>query len=480
MFSRFKAAVTLTLIASTLLSVIGLAGPVSAQSGDYVKTFDLPTKPTTDGAYAGVDPSGATVTYWHNQPGNDQKTLEGLIAAFNQGNPWKITVKPVLKGNNSAVFQAMLAGLQTKDLPNLVSAYQNEAAEYQNVNALVDLNDFFNDKTYGLGQAATNDFFQSYLQSDVNPQFKNQRLGFPLFRSMEVLYYNADALQALGFSAAPKNWNDFETMACKYKDSASGRIGYEVSTDASFIAAAAFAQGGDVYDPKANKFTYDSPEAQVAPAIMQDMMQKGCASLPAAAFADQNDFAAQKSVFYVGTSAGFPFVKAAIQQAGKAFNWDIAPIPYKTQPVQNVFGASVSVPATTKPQQLAAWLFIRWMDEAEQQAVWAKATNYYPVRQSTAAQMTDYFTANPQYKHGFDLLGNTKVEPPIVAYNPVRTLVTNAFNDVLDGKPVADTFGKLNDDANAAITQNQPGAPLPTPLPTATPKPATPAATAAK
>ncbi len=483
MFSRKGALTSLALVTTILASVVGMAGPATAQStapaSDYVKTFDLPTKPTTNGAYAGVDPSGATVVYWHNQPGNNQKTLEALIATFNQGNPWKITVQPVLKGNNTAVFQAMLAALQTKTLPNLVSAYQNEAAEYQNVNALVDLNDFFNDNTYGFGKSGTADFFQSYLQSDINPQFKNQRLGFPLFRSMEVLYYNVDALKALGYSAAPKTWDDFETIGCKYKDSGAGKVGYEVSTDASFIAAAAFAQGGDIYDPKANKFTYDSPEVQIAPAVLQDMTQKGCATLPAAAFADQNDFAAQKSVFYVGTSAGFPFVQAAIKQAGKPFNWDIAPIPYKDQPVNNVFGASVSIPVTTKAQQLAAWLFIRWMDEAEQQAVWAKATNYYPVRQSTAAQMADYFASNPQYKHGFDLLGNTKVEPPIVAYNSVRTLVTNAFNDVLDGKPVADTFGKLNDDANAAIAANQPGAPLPTPLPTATAKPATPAATKA-
>src|SRR5262249_3868054 len=95
MLSRIRAVSTLTIITATLLSIIGMAGSVSAQSGDYVKTFALPTKSTTDGAYAGVDPSGATVTYWHNQPGNNQKTLEGLIATFNQGNPWKIAVKPV-------------------------------------------------------------------------------------------------------------------------------------------------------------------------------------------------------------------------------------------------------------------------------------------------------------------------------------------------------------------------------------------------
>src|SRR5512140_3147135 len=90
--------ITFALAAAILLSLLGGVGNISAQ-GAYVKTFDLPTKPTTDGAYAGVDPSNQKVIYWHQQPGANQKTLEGLVDTFNKGNPWKITIQPVLKGN---------------------------------------------------------------------------------------------------------------------------------------------------------------------------------------------------------------------------------------------------------------------------------------------------------------------------------------------------------------------------------------------
>ncbi len=471
--------ITFTLAVAILLALIGGVRQTSAQD-TYVKTFDLPTKPTTEGDYAGVDPSNQTVIYWHQQPGNNQKVLEGMVDTFNKNNPWKIKVQPVFKGNTGVIFQAMLAAFQTKDLPNFTAAYQNEAGMYQNVNALVDLNTFVNDKTYGFGKAGMDDFFPAFLAQDVNPQFNNQRLGIAVFRSLEVLYYNKDALTALGYSAPPKTWDEFEAMGCKYKDSGADRLGYEVNTDASFVAAATFGQGGDVYDPAANKFTLDSDAAKVAPTVLQDMVQKGCAALPAAAFGDQNDFAAQKALFYTGTSAGFTFVRAAIEKTGKTFNWDIAPIPYKDQPVGDVFGASVSIVNSTKEKNLASWLFLRWFTEPDQQAQWAQTINYFPVRKSVAASMTDYFAKNPQYKSGFDLLNSIKAEPPIVAWNPVRLKITAAFNDVLDGKPVDETFAKLNDDANAAIESNKPGAPLPTPNPTATPKPATPEATAAK
>ncbi len=469
----------LLVIAAMLVSISGTT--VTAQGTDYVKTFDLPTKPTTEGAYAGVDPTGAHVVYWHPHQAARQKATQAAVDKFNKGNPWKITVEPIFKGDYPVIYQAMLAGLQTKEVPNLTVAYQNQAAQYQNVKALVDLNALVNDKVYGLGKSVTDDFFQGFLKSDVNPQFGNQRLGMALYRSMESLYYNADALKALGYSAPPKNWDEFKDMACKYTKSASGRIGYEVRTDASFVAAAAFAQGGDIYDYKANKFIYDSPEPQVAPQVMQDLYQQGCASLIAAAFSDQADFAKQKVLFYIGSSSGLTFIRSAIQDAvkagGKDFTFDIAPIPYKDKPVQNVYGASVSIPKTTKEQELAAWLFVRWYTEPEQQADWAKTTNYFPVRQSTAQQLADYFKTNQPYKSAFDLLGSTKAEPPVAGYDPVRTLAGNAFNNVLDGKPVAEEFAKLNDDANAILAKNQPGAPLPTPLPTKVP---TAAATTAK
>ncbi len=470
--------VVLLVVAATLLSI---SGPAQAQQTDYVKTFDLPAKPTTQGAYAGVDPTGAHVVYWHPHTKAREDATKAAADKFNKGNPWHITVEPIYKGDYPVIYQAMLAGLQTKELPNLTVAYQNQAAQYQNVNGLVDLNPLVNDPVYGLGKSVTDDFFQGFLQSDVNPQFGNQRLGMALYRSMETLYYNADALKALGYDAPPKTWDQFKEMACKYKNSASGRIGYEVRTDASFIAAAAFAQGGDIYDYKTNQFMYDSPEPQVAPQVMQDLYQQGCASLIAEAFSDQADFAKQKVLFYIGSSSGLTFVRSAITDAVKAggqnFTFDVAPIPYKDKPIQNVYGASVSIPKTTKERELAAWLFVRWYTEPEQQADWAKTTNYFPVRHSTADVLADYFKTNLPYKHAFDLLDSTKAEPPVAGYDPVRVLAQGAFNNVLDGKPVQEEFAKLNDDANAVLAKNKPGSPLPTPLPT---KVATAAPTAAK
>jgi multiple sugar transport system substrate-binding protein len=465
---KFSKLVVLLVAAALMLGFANTR--TTAQDGAYVKTFDL-TLPAADGVYKGIDPKGAKVVWWHNHTGTRDEAVLAAVDQFNKGNPWGIAVEAVSKGDYPDIYQAMLAGLQTGEVPELVVAYQNQAATYQNAKALVDLDAFTNDSVLGFGKDFTEDFFQGFLASDVNPQFGNQRLGMTVYRSMEVLYYNADALAKLGYSAPPKSWAEFKDMSCKFVKDGLGTDGYQVRTDASFVAAAAFAQGSDIYDAAGDKFVYDTPEVKMMPQMMQEMVAEGCAKIITERRGDQNSFTAGQSLFYTGSSSGIPFVADGISKSPAPFKFDIAAIPYKDQPVQNVYGASVSIPVTTREQELAAWLFVRWYDEADQQAFWAEKSNYFPVRKSTADGLASVFAANKPFESAFNLLGSTKAEPPVAGYDPVRRLASDAMNNVLDGASVDDEFAKLDVEANKLLVANKPGSPLPTPLPTATATP---------
>ncbi len=469
----FGKVVVFALIAAFAL---GLTPAVQAQSGDYVNTLSLPATPATDGTYKGVDPSNAKLTFWYNYSGSTADAMNAQIDKFNKANPWHITLTGKAKGSYPVIYQAILAGLQTKDLPNLTVAYQNEAATYETADALVKLDDLVNDKTYGFGEKGLADFFPGFLAQDVNPQFNNARLGFALYRSAEVLYYNVDALKALGYDAPPKSWDQFKEMTCKFAKSGSGKIGYEVRTDASWVAAATFAQGGDIYDPKTNKLTYNTAEAEVGPQTMADLLKQGCVSLIANSkgFSDQADFGAGKALFYGGSTSGIPFIGKAISDAKQNFKFDVAPIPYKDHPVTNIYGASVSIVHSTPENDLATWLFIRWFSESDQQAAWATASNYFPARKSAADKLGDLFTKLPAYKSAFDLLSQgTKAEPPLAGYNPIRQKAADAMADVLDGKDVKARFTQLNTDANKLLQDFKPNLIPNTPVPAtavATPK----------
>ena len=453
-----------------LAAVISTAPAAFAQAA-YVKTFDLPTKPTTDGTFKGVDPTGAQLQMWVNFTGATETSYNALVTQFNSTNPWKITVTGTAKGAYPDVYNAVLGAIQTKSLPNISVAYQNQAATYQTANVVLPLDSYVNDPVYGLGDAGKAEFLPGILDADLNPQFNNARLGFPLYRSAEAIYYNVDALKNLGYDTFPKTWDDLKKVSLAYYK-ATGNVAYEVRTDASWVAAAAFAQGGNIFDAKSGKFTYDSAEAQVGPAAMADLLNQGAVGLisNASGFSDEADFGTGKTLFYGSSTSGLNYILKAITDGKGNFSVGVAPLPYTgNQPTMDLYGASWSVFATGTPaQQLASWLFIRWFSEAEQQAPWVQASGYFSIRTSTAPLLADYFAKNPVYKAASDLLKNTKAEPPIAGYDPIRTEAGKAFNDVLDGQPVKTRFAALNAFANTTLASFKPNLVPPTPKP---PKP---------
>ncbi|MHB8629781.1 MAG: extracellular solute-binding protein [Aggregatilineales bacterium] len=466
----FRTLAMALLAAAAALSVV----PAASAQGSYVKTFDLPKTPATSGAYKGVDPTGAQITMWHVYTGGTKDAFDKLVAQFNQSNPWKITLTATAKGSYNTLYQAILAAIQTKTLPDISIAYQNQASDYQSANVILNLGPLVDDAVYGLGDAGKADFIPGILNADLNPQYNGARLGFPLYRSMEVLFYNVDALKKLGYDAPPKTWDDFKTISCKYFK-ATGNVAYEVRTDASWVAAATYAQGGDIYDAKTGKFTYDSPAAEIGPQTMQDLINQGCAGLIAnpSGFSDQNDFGAGKTLFYGGSTSGLFFVQKAITNAKQSFTFSVAPLPYTDHPVMDLYGASWSaLQSGDQAKDLASWLFIRWFSEAEQQSAWAAASSYFPVRKSASALMTDFLAKNAAYKAGLNLLVDTKAEPPFGGYQAVRDDASNAFNDILDGANVKQRFSQLDTKADQDLAGYKPN------LTPATPKPPAPATAA--
>jgi len=449
--------------------VFGLAGAPTASTraaDTYVKTIDL-ALPAADGMFKGVDPKGTTVTWWHQQTGTNEAAIKKLTAEFNDtvGKKFGITVNPVSKGSYDKAFEGMQAGISTGELPEVVVAYANQAAAYQDAKALQDIDPLVKDPVVGIGEDFTKDMFTAFFDADVQAARNNARLGYATYRSMEVLYYNADALADMGYKEPPKTWDQFKEIACKYVKDGRGTDGYQIRTDASFIAAGAFAQGADVYDATAKKFTYDTPEVTALPQFMADLLAAGCAKKVTANFGDQVAFENQAAVFYTGSTSGMPFIWSDMQKLPKKFTYRVAPIPgYKDTPVQNVYGASNSLVGLKKSpaQILSAWLFLRWFSETQPQLTWATSTSYFPVRRSAVAAFEDAGVFKKEgtgvpYKDAATMFNTVtlKAEPNVSVYQGVRSEVSKAFKDVLDGADVKDRFTKLNDFANEQLAKSK-------------------------
>jgi multiple sugar transport system substrate-binding protein/sn-glycerol 3-phosphate transport system substrate-binding protein len=409
--------------------------------------------------YADVDPSGQVVTFWHQHSGDRDTYLQQMVEDFNANNEWGITVVAEYQGSYGDIFNKMLTFMNTEDAPNLVVAYQNQAATYQLADALIDMDELVYSAKWGLTKEEIDDFFPGFFYQDIFPSFNNMRLGFPPNRSMEVMYYNQDWLAELGYDGPPTTPDEFKEMACAAAAqpfsgaTSEGSMGYQLSIDASRFASWTFAFGGDVFDSDTAQYTYDSPEAIAAWEFLQGLFDDGCASIVVESYGDQTDFGQGRLLFTVGSSSGLPYYQSAVEE-GANFEWSVAAIPHTTEePVQNIYGASVSIPKTSPEAQLAAWLFLKHYTSPEIQAEWAKVSGYFPVRFSVADGLSDYFDSYPAYKTAFEMLQYGTFEPPTPGYDFVREMVEEGMAAIADGADVSSTLVQVNSDANESLAE---------------------------
>jgi multiple sugar transport system substrate-binding protein/sn-glycerol 3-phosphate transport system substrate-binding protein len=436
--------IALSLTAAIALVFSLLATPAGAQSDPW----------------GAVDPSNQNLVFWHNHTRDRQDALQAIVQTFNESNPYGITVTQETQGSYPDIFRKMLGLLGTPEVPDLVVAYQNQAATYQLRDALVDMTSLLQSPRWGLSAEEQADFFPAFFQQDVFPLFDNARLGLAPNRSMEVLYYNRDWLAELGYSEPPSTPEAFKAVACKAvrtpfsRASGSGAMGYQLTLDASRLASWTFAFGGDIFDYRTRLYTYDSDGARQAMAFLQDLYAAGCARPVSERGGALADFSTGRLLFTSASSSGLPFVKAAVD-AGAEFDWSVAPLPHTTPtPVMNVYGASVSMPKSTPERELATWLFVRYFTSPEVQAGWGQAANYFPVRQSAAQRLGDYFQLHNAYKIAFDLLPYGHHEPPVPGYDFVRAIAEEALAAIFaQGRGVEKTLARLNQDANASLQE---------------------------
>ncbi|MGC9523040.1 MAG: ABC transporter substrate-binding protein [Anaerolineae bacterium] len=411
-----------------------------------------------------LDPSGQKVTYWYQHTGSREELMLSLIDEFNRTNEWGITVVGESQGGYNELYQKIIAGIPANQLPTMSVAYQNQAATYATQEVLVELDPYVESEKWGYTQEELDDFFPIALAADYLPQFDG-RYGWPPYKSMEVMYYNQDWLEELGYDGPPETWAEFEEMACAALEhpfsGATGEgepVGYVYSVDASRFATFVFSRGGNIIGEDGTEYVFNEEPGVETLEFWQNLVDKGCAKQATERYGDQTDFGNGFSLFTVSSISGLPYYGTAVAE-GAGFEWSVNPPPHTTpEPRMNIYGASQSIFVSTPEEQLAAWLFIKWMSEPEQQASWATSTGYFPTRDSAAELMSDYFEENPTYAKAFTFMSmDYGVESPVAGYDECRAAIEDMLTNVLGGG--AEPESALNDtvqECNAYLEEAAP------------------------
>jgi ABC-type glycerol-3-phosphate transport system substrate-binding protein len=422
----------------TLLATLALLLGACAGAGPTAS----PTPATA--TEAEVDITGpVSVTLWHALTSDPSKAaLEAAVKKFNETNGKGITVTAVVQGNYNLLYQKTLGAITAGALPEIVHAYESQVADYTKADVVIDLDPYVNSKKNGLDQAAKDDIYKPYFDTNRFPQYGNKLLSFPFSKSLAVMYANDDVLKAAGVTMAPKTWAEWEQVVMKVtKKDTSGKTtqyGFVGSSDASYWNAMVLSRGGKIMSADNKTVAWDGKEGLESLQMIDRLYKGGYAYTPTpGAFEWQNDFAQSKLAYTFSTSSSRPFIAGAMKTP---VNWTVG-LPPQSDPANPktvMFGANIAVLKSTPEKQLASWLFVKWFSEQSQTAEWATKSYYMPVRRSAAnneALKTYWATKDPQGKQAFDVIGSSVPEPNVRGQQEIRDpVIVEMITKVTTGK----------------------------------------------
>jgi multiple sugar transport system substrate-binding protein len=453
----------------TLLLVLGVTGVAIAQ--DATAT---PLPPVEfSGALtefmgesdnlAGVDPSGQTITYWHQYNNAFQLSLiTGLVNAFNATNPYGITVEAAPQGNYNDIRTLMNNAIISGDLPNMVAGYPNDALSYALDDVVVDLTPYFTDAKWGFDEATLADLNQVALDAWVFEEAG--RLGVPNQLSGQVLFTNSAMMQELGFGAdAPVTLDQFAEVACAAANSdLTGLDGAEVQgfpivADASQFETLVAGIGGSIWID--GQWNFTNEQAIRVLTTLKDLYDQGCAYIPAEAFGNTADWARALNPMAFSSTAGIAPTLNTVRDAGNLVtDWTVHAAPVNAEgdtPIITLFTPGIMVISGTPEQQLASWLFLRFFSQPEVQAQWSQALSLFPLSSAAASQMD---TANmvPEFVEMVNRVASGEVgvyvSPQNLSYGEVRNILSTGIADVTSGgMDVAEVAQRMTDEANAVL-----------------------------
>lgn len=371
---------------------------------------------------------GAVIMAWHPWFGTEASLFETQVAEFNSTNEWGISVLTVGQSNFSELFNNVTASLAAPDRPNLVIGLPEHARFWNEQSGVVDLAPYAADPIWGLSPEEAASYPSVIWEQDMAG---DARLGMPAQRTARLMFYNISWARELGFDAPPAMPEEFREQACKAnetfksneeaQDDAFG--GWLVDANPMTALSWMMAFGGGAQDGEGYRFLRN--ENIAAFRFVKALFEDGCAFSPAdTSIADT--FADRRALFVTGGPEDLAAQSRALLTLNRADEWTLIPFPGETQAMV-VYGSSFIVMPSDDVKQLASWLFVRWMQKAENQARWVQATGMLPINSLTLDLSSDQARAYPQWMEAAKLLPSARGAPHLASWRVIRLVLGDGF-----------------------------------------------------
>lgn len=324
-----------------------------------------------------------TIEFWHVYGQEKEALLLDYIYEFEQLYP-NITVNATSQGGYDDLRNKTILAMSAGNTPTMLVAYPDHVAGYLNGDAVIPLDDFIYDEQWGID---VEDFIPSYIEE--NRQYQGGFMySLPYSKSTEMMVFNKTVFEANGITIPTDralSFTELESYVSTMVGDGVNQCEYLINYDSSanfFINNVRMWDGG--YTNSSGEILVDNDNTRAMLAYVKSKFENNMIALPIAW--DQQygsaNFIAGDACMTVGSTAGIGY---NIPGPG-TFEVGVAPIPQwdlENHPSAVQQGPNVAIMKgdhISSAEQLAAWLFIKYITEAEQTAKWSMLTGYLPVR----------------------------------------------------------------------------------------------------
>jgi len=456
MFQRTRrTGMTLTALLLALSLLAGCGGSSGTKSGGTDTT--TPSGSQTQQQAAPQSSGKIKVVFWHAMGGKNGEAVDYLVQKFNNSQD-RIQVEAVYQGTYDESLQKMKAA--GTDGPTMIQVYEIGSRFMIDSGLITPIQDFIDAEGYDI--------------SDLEPNilgyytFDGRLYSMPFNTSTPIVYYNKDAFREAGLDPEkpPKTMEEFHEYAKKLTktEGTDTRYGAGIAWYGWFFEQFLAVQGAHYVDndngrsARATRATINTPEGLKIMEWLKAMIDDGSAiNLGRKTSDTQAAFSAGRIAMTLDSTA---VLSTILSGAGDKFEVGTAFLP-RPEGVEGgviIGGASVWITNTRpKEEQQAAWEFVKWLVEPEQQAEWSIRTGYFPVRKSAYEQevLKEWHAERPQFTTAIEQLHasalTTATQGAVIGTFPqARQIVEEAMEAVVLGQKTPE---QALADAEAQITK---------------------------
>ncbi len=396
-----------------------------------------------------------TLRFWHSFVSSTVPALNALIAKFEQENPG-LKIKAQYVPSGDALMQKLVTAVQSNTAPDISWIHSDFLEDLVESNAIFKMSRFTKGQN-GLTQADFDDIYTPLIQY---ASWRDTLYSLPLEATNIALLYNRDLFREAGLdpNQPPRTWAELADFAHRLtvdKDGdgkidqtglfipvfpASGPLGgWMVWQWYPFLWQA----GGNLINDDQTRVLYNEDPAVEALTLWSELYR----DLNLVTFSTDYDvaFASRRLAMAFDGPWNLPRFKVLL----KDVDWGFAPLPAGPVREATIVGGEYLTIFKQSANPDAAWTFLKWIIQPENQAFWAMESGYLLVRKSAneVPAFKAYLKENPNFKAFVDQMATSYAQRPI-DYHAMR--ITTHLAEALEKATVGGVDPRVALDASAA------------------------------